>query len=653
MRGAASSGSDNGVGNGGMPGNGNGNDNGNGNSNGHDATTPLPVLVSGVDNVVQVAAGGWSSYALRSDGTAWSWGDDSYGELGLGDPPNVKDVDAPTQIVGLPAVKMLAAGGVHAAALTTRGQVYAWGDDNAGQVGTPTADCRQADKVCPAPQLVDGMTADAIAAGYVHTLIATVHETVLGLGRDAEGELGDGYADPATQVSAAGDRNGQGAPASGAGSAKAVPTPVTGLAHIRPQAPITATYTYTGDGLRASATTTVNDTTTMVPATTRSTFTWDTTTAVPTVICDGTNDYINGPAGLIEQTGALDGSDTGGTLFVHGDRIGSTRLLTNTSGHPVATFDYTPTGQTTQADGLNLLPYAQGIPPAQPRTPIGYAGAYTDPGTGWQYLRARYNDPTTNQFLSLDPAVTTTGQPYAYAADNPVNNTDPTGLKCRGIFGCAGHFVASTAATDWNFYTNAAAKCGMEQGTSEGWTSPDSCVGHLSGAHNVTTGVHQLTHGCPQAGMQNIELGSVQMASLLAAPELTPDVAVLDSTTELDADLSTFAAEKANSVADDLAAAQSHLGSIPDALDYPPNKAMLDSIRSAGAVGESLTTAQRTFLDHELLEAQLMRAGLSQEEAHQAVLAVYPPGSNYSPEVIKEYSGYFSDTYFKYWGIDR
>jgi len=39
----------------------------------------------------------------------------------------------------------------------------------------------------------------------------------------------------------------------------------------------------------------------------------------------------------------------------------------------------------------------------------------------------RYYDPGTAQFLSVDPAIDVTGQPYQYAADDPVNETDPTG----------------------------------------------------------------------------------------------------------------------------------------------------------------------------------------------------------------------------------
>ena len=44
------------------------------------------------------------------------------------------------------------------------------------------------------------------------------------------------------------------------------------------------------------------------------------------------------------------------------------------------------------------------------------------------HLINRYYDPTTAQFLSIDPLVATTGQPYQYAGDDPVNNSDPSGL---------------------------------------------------------------------------------------------------------------------------------------------------------------------------------------------------------------------------------
>ena len=42
-------------------------------------------------------------------------------------------------------------------------------------------------------------------------------------------------------------------------------------------------------------------------------------------------------------------------------------------------------------------------------------------------LVGRYYDPATGQFLSVDPLVELTGQPYSYTGDDPVNATDPEG----------------------------------------------------------------------------------------------------------------------------------------------------------------------------------------------------------------------------------
>jgi RHS repeat-associated protein len=66
--------------------------------------------------------------------------------------------------------------------------------------------------------------------------------------------------------------------------------------------------------------------------------------------------------------------------------------------------------------------------------PFGYAGEVRDAETGLVYLRARMYDPATGRFLSRDPfpglATSPMSQnPYAYAHNNPVNLTDPSGMN--------------------------------------------------------------------------------------------------------------------------------------------------------------------------------------------------------------------------------
>jgi RHS repeat-associated protein len=57
-------------------------------------------------------------------------------------------------------------------------------------------------------------------------------------------------------------------------------------------------------------------------------------------------------------------------------------------------------------------------------------GQVVDPETGLLYLQNRYYDPSTAQFISVDPLVGLTHSPYGYVYDNPLNATDPTGLGC-------------------------------------------------------------------------------------------------------------------------------------------------------------------------------------------------------------------------------
>ena len=167
-------------------------------------------------------------------------------------------------------------------------------------------------------------------------------------------------------------------------------------------------YTYNGDGLRMTKT---------IGGTGES-FTWDQAAHTPRLLVDATanstDNYIYDPNGLpLEQI-----SSNGTVTWYHHDAQGSTRTLTNTTGTITGTATYTPYGQLEDSTGT--------------LTPLGYTGAYTDPETGLLYLINRYYDPTTAQFLTVDPLVDTTGAAYTYAGDDPVNNSDPTGLFCIG-----------------------------------------------------------------------------------------------------------------------------------------------------------------------------------------------------------------------------
>jgi RHS repeat-associated protein len=78
-----------------------------------------------------------------------------------------------------------------------------------------------------------------------------------------------------------------------------------------------------------------------------------------------------------------------------------------------------------------------------------WAGQYQDPTTGLYYMRARWYDPSTGEFLSVDPAFNATLDAYGYADEDPLDGTDPSGLMlsaggagiCQTVLACDASFL--------------------------------------------------------------------------------------------------------------------------------------------------------------------------------------------------------------------
>lgn len=154
----------------------------------------VPLRVSGLTGVVEVAVGTWAGYALKSDGTVWAWGDDNYGQLGAGRgiPSNV-----PVQVYGLTGVTAIAASHLQGYALKSDGTVWAWGNNVWGGLGG--ASCPQG-QYCPPGTplrvpvpLPAGTKVTAIAAGGSETAYALRSDgTAWAWGRNWDGETGTG-----------------------------------------------------------------------------------------------------------------------------------------------------------------------------------------------------------------------------------------------------------------------------------------------------------------------------------------------------------------------------------------------------------------------------------------------------------------------------
>lgn len=146
--------------------------------------SPIPVRVVGLDDVIAIAAGNEFSMALRRDSTVWTWGQNNAGQLGDG---TYAPRTSPVQVSGLSGVSAVAAGGDHAVVIKgADGSVWTWGAGSFGQLGYGGGS-EQPSQV-RAGNLV-GIT--AVAAGQNFSVAVRSDGTVWAWGRNQSGQLGD------------------------------------------------------------------------------------------------------------------------------------------------------------------------------------------------------------------------------------------------------------------------------------------------------------------------------------------------------------------------------------------------------------------------------------------------------------------------------
>lgn len=87
-------------------------------------------------NWVNIAVGGSTTLALKSDGTIWAWGENIYGQLGDGS--TAREQALPVRSVPGTDWKQVATAGSHSVALKRDGTLWSWGNNWAGQLGDGT-----------------------------------------------------------------------------------------------------------------------------------------------------------------------------------------------------------------------------------------------------------------------------------------------------------------------------------------------------------------------------------------------------------------------------------------------------------------------------------------------------------------------------------
>lgn len=146
--------------------------------------------VSGGANWRQVSSGRNYSAAVKTDGTLWLWGYGTSGNLGTGD---ISNRSSPTQIVSSGTNwKLVACGSYHTAAIKTDGTLWMWGSNNYGELATGNLTAASS----PVQTVAAGTNWKQVSCGYLHSAAIKTDGTLWTWGDNTRGHLGTNNVTP-------------------------------------------------------------------------------------------------------------------------------------------------------------------------------------------------------------------------------------------------------------------------------------------------------------------------------------------------------------------------------------------------------------------------------------------------------------------------
>jgi len=169
---------------------------------GVDTNRKVPTRVGADSNWRAVSAGTASTIAIKTDGSLWAWGCNYYGHLGLGDSGVDNIINVPTRVGTDNNWAAVTTSGSHeeddefgsySLAIKTDGSLWAWGFNYYGQLGLGNKGVAT-DRKVPTRVGTDSNWR-AVSAGIVHAMAIKTDGSLWAWGENDDGELGFGYFD--------------------------------------------------------------------------------------------------------------------------------------------------------------------------------------------------------------------------------------------------------------------------------------------------------------------------------------------------------------------------------------------------------------------------------------------------------------------------
>ena len=160
------------------------NTNGQVGNNSTTATITSPIQIGVGTNWLKVSSGLGHTIAIKTDGTLWAWGLNSSGQLGDGTTDNKS---SPIQIGSLTNWSEISCGSDYTMAVRSDGTLWAWGTNTVGKLGIGNTTSQSS------PTQVAGTTWRKVFSGSGHTLATRTDGTLWAWGSDNRGQLGANF----------------------------------------------------------------------------------------------------------------------------------------------------------------------------------------------------------------------------------------------------------------------------------------------------------------------------------------------------------------------------------------------------------------------------------------------------------------------------
>ena len=197
------------------------------------------------------------------------------------------------------------------------------------------------------------------------------------------------------------------------------------------------------------------------------------------ITADGTWDYSYDPGGGLAAVGPSGGSAGQG-------------VIAYTDAHTDVTGDFSPSAASLTGSAA-YDPFGNVLASSGLAGNLGYQSGFTDPASRLVHMGARWYSPADGQFTSRDSVTVSSvpdeaaANPFAYAADNPLTSTDPTG-----------HFLAIpggggvTRRVPVRHYYSPPPPPARSCGGLSSWLSPGCFVHHVSSMYkHAVSGYHR------------------------------------------------------------------------------------------------------------------------------------------------------------------